>query len=706
MSRYLKSIMRTMPVVQSRQIAELLDDLRAKGEVRDAEEYKQALSDLSKLVNAEDPIPSFEQIKALVWNLCSSDAHNSMMKAATNDIEAVFLQTDEIGQRLEDQHTLVMKSMLKELEHVVNEQEDSIRRFQLIGSNNTEFRDVFLNSFGSTSLKRINRSQPDSTTLYFNNRDGKSVSEDVVPDAEVSQNGKKLLLPTLQEPRILPISVSLLSDKESYDTLINASVNNSISSIIDGTPGTFWTRTVHLKEPVNRVSTPLKFSFGNGADINYVIIQGATQYPFYVSEIWGIAPDGHKINLMLRRTNTSVDSSEETLIDNPLEEEVYVDGTVRIDFEQVFVKDVHIKFAYSSYEEGDFWIDSNVNSHKIYEEDNTLEIEDISTQINTTLLSSDLSAKLGVPKNVKQHLNDNIYYFALDNVWFGNGLYSDSAIFVSEPLLVDNPGVVSVQAKERNVGELYIGTDKELGDTASRNSLKATNAGSIEYELIRKRIGSNNDQVIDHFPVPFLGQTRVIRERFVPTKYVRENTNTEQVIKNAGCLRFCPLIKNTIFWIHDIEVYRNDELIHLGSAPNQFKVAFRLKAGTNDLDWTDNPGTDIVDFSNWDIPKQKLWIQVNNPSPTDIYTVSYSIRTSSRSEADLNLNPEQVVVYVDNNRTVRIEDDGKLVFDKDTSNEFLDRSELFLQITLRRNTASKSVSPELYEFALLVAPYG
>lgn len=720
MARYLKSIMKTMPIVQSRQIVDMLNELRAKGEVRNAEEYEQALLDLSNLVNAENPIPSFNQIKAMVWQFCSSDAHNFMMQAAANDIEAVFSQTDEINQRIEDQHTLIMQSMLTELDKVISEQEDSIRKFQLIGSKNTEFTDILLNSFSSTNLKRVSRSEPDAVNLFFNNRDGKILTEDVMPDAIVSPNGKKLTLPTIREPRILPVSVSLLTDEESYDSVIDSSVNNSISNIIDGTAGTFWTRTVYLDQPVERVSTPLKFNLGNGTDVNYVIIQGASQYPFYVTEMWGIAPDGHKINLMLRRATTSIDSSSSIQIENqPLEEEVYIDGKARIDFEQVFVKDIYIKFAYSSYEKGDFWIDSTINAHNIFEEDTALTAEDIAPQVENVLLSKDLSNILNIPKNIKKHINSNVYHFALDNVWFGNGLYNDSAIFVSEPLLVENPGVISVQTKERNVGEKNILTETEVLSDSENSNSQLVNAGSVEYEIIRKRLNKDGLRIIDHFPVPFLGQKKVIRERFVPVKLVNNIPGLEgqSIVNNAGPLRFCPSIVstsadpfNTTDWINrDLVVYKNDQLMSFGSGADQYQIAFRLDPTGNstDLNWTTNPGTDILDFRNWNIPQQRLWLLINTPSPSDVYTVNYNIRTSLRTNADieLGLTPEQTVVYMNHNRTIRMEEDGKLFFIKDASTEITDSSELFLQITMRRNTASKTTSPQINEFALLVAPY-
>jgi hypothetical protein len=420
--------------------------------------------------------------------------------------------------------------------------------------------------------------------------------------------------------------------------------------------------------------------------------------PFYITEIWGVSPDGHKINLMLRRSNTSIDSSS-SILENPIEEEVEVDGNTRIDFEQVFVKSVQIKFSYSSYEEGDFWVDSKTDSFKIYNKNESLSVEDISPFVQDLLLSKDLAKKLGIPTNTKQHINGNVYFFGLDNVWFGNGLYYNAGIFVSQPITVINPGVISVQTKEKNVSEIKSGTDEEL---VNGNYSIVKNAGSVEYEIIRKRLTSEGSTVIDHFPVPFLGQINVIRERLVFTKRINNS-----ILMDAGLIRFTPRITT----ITDIQIYRNDKLIEVGSGADKYSVAFQYDTN-GEIKWTDNPlasgDNNILDFSNWNLPHQKLWILINSPSSSDVYTVSYTIRTSIRSSNDnevYNLTPEQCVVYMDTTKTVRMEEDGKLMFVPDNISQITDSCELYLQITLRRNTSDKILSPEVHEFALLVAPY-
>ena len=60
---------------------------------------------------------------------------------------------------------------------------------------------------------------------------------------------------------------------------------------------------------------------------------------------------------------------------------------------------------------------------------------------------------------------------------------------------------------------------------------------------------------------------------------------------------------------------------------------------------------------------------------------------------------------MDAEKTIRMEEDGKLVFVGDPSAQSVSPCDLYLQITLRRNSSNKTLSPEVHEFALLVAPY-
>lgn len=713
--------MKVLPVVQARQISDLLQGLQAAGELRDSQDYKTALAKLVKLVNAENPKPMYQQLRAVIWSLVKSDAHNTMMQAAKNDIEAVFLQTDEIGRRLDDHHFYLMQGLISDLEKALQDQEDRIRELKLKATKNNEFTDISYNSFAKTSLSRMERATTNSQLYYFDSRTDIPVTEDDLPSAYVSEHGKKIVLASANEPKILPIAAKLLFDEESYGTTTTATVNNNISNIVDGTKDTFWSRTVYADEPVERMSTVIEFDLGVGRDINYCIIEGATTEPFFVTEMLGVGLDGHTVDLLLRRSVTS-----SALIDNDYlpdeENEVLVDGWERIDFQQVFVRTVRIKFTYGTFKEADFFIPSAADVAEVYEATTAADLSaaDIAPIAEEVVLSSEMASICGIASSDETHINSNVYTFSLDNVWFGNSLYNDTSIFVSQPIHLDSPGVVSIKATEKNIGTYVEGTDsfvsqytdiEELDDLADDIP---KNAGSIEYELIRESVDGDGFTTRDHFPVPLLGQTIVLRERLVLTKRIDDDVQND-----AGALRFCPRTESRTCHVY---LFKNGKFVSPGDDLWQWAVSEDI---AGQLEWKNSSEAFDVsckhwwNFRYWTLRPQKLWIKVKNVAPGDVYTISYAIRTSQTTEADLQwpydvdalssldypLTPIECRVFMDKGQMVYMGEEGRINFLPDPDTDITRSADIYTQITLRRNASQHPLSPELLEYAFLSAPY-
>jgi len=712
-AKYLSSIMKILPVVQARQIADLLHELRAKGELRDTVDYQNALSELTGLVNAEDPKPTLERIGAMVWGLCRSDSHNAMMRAAKNDLEAVFLQTDEIGRRLDDQHKYMMKSLIADLEKVLQEQEDKIRELKIKNARDNEFDGAQLNSFAQTTLRQMTRPQCETDLFFFDNRTGQAKDSDELPDTYVSEHGNKLVLSSLNEPKILPVSAKLLFEEDSFETEVDATVNNNLSNVIDGKKNTFWSREVYLSEPADRVSTTMEFDLGTGRDVNYCIIEGATGFPFYVSEMHGVGVDGQTIDLLLRRSKTANDLIDQEYLPDE-NTEVEINGHERIDFFQVFVKSIRIKFTYSSLQEADFYVSDEVSANSALDEIKSpqdVDLSDLSPVVRGTLVSKELEEICGIPEESSQHINSSVYRFCLDNVWFGNSLYNDKGIFVSEAVHLSAPGVVSIKAQEKNVGFYIEDSEGTIRTSIEENDLSETvlsseqykNAGSVEYEMIRHYTDSEGNPRREHFPIPILGQEKVVRERVILTKRI-----DDPLANDAGALRFAPRVGRG----NDVHVFRNGREIACGTGPDGWHFATRKDSGGN-FDWKNNIASDdYSDFRRWNLSPRKMWLKFNSVSPGDIFTVSYTIRTSVREDMDLidppystPLTNTEAKVYMDDNKMLYLGEDGKIVFVPDPQTQQTMESDLYVQVTLRRNSPQFALSPEAIEYMLLSAPY-
>jgi hypothetical protein len=133
---------------------------------------------------------------------------------------------------------------------------------------------------------------------------------------------------------------------------------------------------------------------------------------------------------------------------------------------------------------------------------------------------------------------------------------------------------------------------------------------------------------------------------------------------------------------------------------SDYEIAIRLDSVNNRLEWVDSfisGDSDTRDFTNYTLNPAKMWIKILEPDSSAVYTVSYTIRTSDTYIDD-------GTVWLDNDKTMFLSQGGQVYFRRGNPDVTID-SELYLQITLRRNTALQSSSPELNEYALLGAIY-
>lgn len=641
----LNSILKTMSAVQARQISELLQKLQAAGSVRNAEEYSKKIEELSALINNNVPVPSFNQIKSLAWYLCSSDAHNIMMDSVKNDIESSFLQVDEIGEKVDDHSVLLMENLIKDLQNGLEKQEKTISRLEWLANQNNEFTSVLIDNF--SSFAQTPRTAPNSSSLYYDNRTYQNVAAQEMPSAVISSHGNKLILPSEAESIVRPTEVVLHSDNYSYLSERNSGYQNKLENLIDGQKGTYWENNVYLKNKVSKVTTILEFKFGFSKDVNYLVIEGATANEFYIETIIGVLPDGHKVIL-----------KNETIV---------VDGKTRIDFQRRNLHSIIVTFSVKNFKKIESFAPVNSDALDFLsqkEVDNILVKNKLSSIIQEAMTTSELSNICNVPSSSSQQINAYLYSFGLDNVWCGSSVYQDSGIFVSKPLKITNPGVIAVNLKET-----------EDTDVVKNN---------IENEIIK--IDTFPRYKETRFPIPKLNQTAVSSERLL---FQKRTSNSS--INNVGFLRFFPLITSVLQPI----VYKNNEPLNFNLGDWEYSVSELVSGETLFADWKNSfLNFSLEDYNSISVPLY-FWIKINNPDLNGVYTVSYNIQTSDNSTTK--------TIWLDKDRSVYLGENGKVYFLKDPN--ITVESELYLQLTLRRNKTNRSSSPELNEYALLGAHY-
>jgi len=648
-SKYLDSILKILPAVQAKQITNLLEEFKATGAVKNAQEYQRKLNELAILINDVNPKPSFQAIQGLAWHLIGSEAHNVMMRSLKNDIEASFMQVDEMGKKTDDHHNLVLKNMISDLERGLDHQNNLIRNLEWLRDGNNEFTLALVNSFSSVTPMNVSYSEFGSERFYYNNRTYKALTS--IKDiffAKVDRHGQKLILDTTKDSLIAPVSAKLIHDSISYGTSQIVDIDNNIEDIIDGLLGTFWTRNIYLKDNVEKVSTVIEFSLGNARNITFVKFEGGTEAPFTIEEIKGVSPDGHFINIMTTPTE--------------------VNGKARIDFDKVLVKSVIVNFSVNTYDKVEYFVEKDSLSNDLYSSGfknftNSEKTEAITPVVNE-LISPSMSESLNLTNNHSQEqINHFLYSFTLDNVWFGDSTFNDSGIFVSKPLSGDDFGVIAVATQE-DVG----------ADTPNH---------SIEYEIIK--IDTFPKPREKKFPILPINTSSVLHERLILTRKDNNNTN------NSTKLRFCPYIDPDWTTLSDfpVKIYKNGIELNLGNDGWVYSIS-------EEVSWKEIFSYS-TSFSNFTLSPSGMLIKINNPDSSAVYTASYTPRTSDTYITD-------DTIWLDKEETVYIGSNGRIYIKREDFDNSVS-SEVYLQITLRRNTPEAFKGPELNEYALLAATY-
>jgi hypothetical protein len=650
-SKYLDSVLRILPAIQARQISDLLQKLQASGQIKNTAEYQDRLRELATAINSSTPKPSFERIRAIVWNLCNSDLQNTMLQAAKNDIEALFVQIDEVGEKLSDHNLLFMEGVIADLNKTINEQEETILRLEWIKNSNNEFTTAISNTFSSSTLGRTDRSELIASALYFDNRLQTGRPKEELPDALVSEKGSKLLLNSTDDTIVIPVAAKEHTSPLTYNTEVSVDINTDINNIIDSKRGTFWTKNIYLSTAVPKVSTVIELNLGSSKDINYMIIETGIVEPFMLEDIIGITYDGSKVDL--------------------LNGQISIIGTQRIDFPKNNISSVLLTLSTSTYKKAEYHVPEDNTVHDAVDNSNRysklMRREAIEPAAAKALNSNNISRIVGNESHFEKRINSFLYSIVIDNIWFGNSEYNNTSIFVSKPLKVSNLGALG----------LSIAAKEESG--IIRNT--------IEFDIVKiDRFPKYNEQ---RFPILPIGSTIIPCERLVLTK----KSNISNYTNTVGALRFCPHVKSgwEIGDLNPFNVYKNGVLIDL-STDWEFAIA---KTG-NDFDWKVNY-LDAIDLADYKFSPPKMFIRIRNPEESAVYTVSYTARTSDAYSTDTKL-------YLDSEQLISMNREGKVYFAQENPNIDI-QSEVYLQITMRRNLPTVGSSPELDNYVLLGASY-
>lgn len=639
MYKYLKSWRSAIPAVQGSQVVKLLTDMRDQGVIKTEREYRAALTRLTGVINASDPIPLSKLFPALLDQYIDSESFNWMIDRITSDLVSGFQEAQTIEDLLAAHRKVYEEFTIAKLKQIIGIVEQQVVFHELLRQNEEGFSNMQYNTF-TQNAKSTSRSNVVASQLYY---DRSNPLENIGSeyDAVVDAVNEALELPgTPNVMNFVSASVDLeyttestaLADDEIHEALI---ANNEINAI-DGTENTFYIKTFLMEDIVESgVQLRLIMDCGGLRPLNYVELYPVSEFPFQITDIEYMYKDGVVYSVELQESNL-------------LGADLY--RPTRFHFDEIEARYIYITVTQPHYT----LIDFQRSSVKEYPSENfegtylqTQAVQDIVSDAveNDAFLDHlrDLFDQKDLPYRVYQ------YVVGFDNIWAGRISYDEIGIFVGEAFKIN---------RCRRIGLVT--------DEATTTDTLANQRASVEYWLYKQDYNDIGG-LIGQSAAPIMPEG--ITEAYERLHLVSRTGGSLKA--NTGTLRFQG---------------------HWGAAdPDTVAVYMNGLPLEKDTDWsfTDSGNLSLLNYTR---------ITITEPLGGEIYTVRYTpVQYLTGAEDSRHYRQNQPYLYYFGESNV-IRAAGQI-----GSEDIAESDLYLIIIIRHNNNLDRSQSPRVNEYSLMTA---
>ncbi len=670
MGIYLDQLRSTLKDVQSKHITNLLKKQKDSGEIKNIEDFRARLSELTAQILSDQVAPSLQLFFGNLNQVIDSETYNFMLDRIRDDLEAVYSELNTLDEIVAGHNNLINNVVLKAIKYGMNELENKITFYEFLAANPHGFTKSLFNTFTGASNSRTYRTDKGAGILFNDPRTSETIGNDVTIDTV----GERILLGADNLSYVHIKAISQIFDSEATQSEEVVSFDSlDINNVIDGAKGTYWTYSV-LQKQINPEGVIAKFEvdLGVNQEVNFIDIESAAIFPMNIIQIEYLDPNNtyQEINIhepLLNRTNrinfAKINASKINIVIEQL-------NALEVQYENKVISDNY---------------DSVISKgNPIFSTDKVAKEIRESITSSKLLENAFMISQSAVPGASVKYYD---YTFGFDNIKVGNAQYADTSIFVSSPITIDNLTQIGLKSKE-----LRPLTNGGV-TTFTSSTYPATDVGyflgSIEYYVVMQNY-NENDKLIDINKIPLLptGISYINHEALVLAYKVGVSN-----VPNTGVLRFYTLHFNED-QLDELKVYRNGTLLTIST--DYIIEAFPY---TND-------------FVPPNGQKNSVGIRIMNPSSTDFYTVSYAPLQSNTRVAGSLLS--DMDIEFDNDGGIKIVDligDASATINADSVTHILSNkhagqnvayTKLNLVIILRKNSPDSNVSPGVDEYTLLL----
>lgn len=661
-SSYLDKFRSTLPSSQGKQILQILSEKSNSGEIKNINDFKSKLKELTTKILAERITPTLEIYRAIANQDISSEQFNEMLKRIKNDLETGFNEADNLDEIIDAHNNLIDNVALKTLRYGINEIENKITLYEFLNQDKNGFTDTLFNTFTESKPLQTDRSDKNSLSLFFDPRTDTLIESD--EDARVNIVGENLTLGSNDNQYVTIVSADWLANVNSIRSELDVSFKSSnISNILDNSINTFWVVSILLSQlRVGGAPAEIALRLNGSQDINFIEIEPATPYPMYLEEI-------EYYDSTKTRQTINFDG-------------IYLNKPTRINFNKINTSTIILKIKQQHYKVIQFLQnpgESNFDKAVLNETKNEIDLVSINETLKEVLTSDFILKDIIKVKDAafeqKKYFE---YLIGFDNVRVGLSLYDERSIFISSKKTIENPLQFSLKTNEylatQQIGETGIEFVKQNYLPASTDENNKFYHSVFEYWLYARFYDENNSLISsDYIPVLPLGAQRIYHEKLIFAK-----KDELQIYNNLSELMHFTQADET-----DVKVYRNGTILSYGT-----NWEFILDTDNSDL-------TRIVPDSGKRMSRGiRIFDAVN---PLDFFTVSYTPTITNTNNKDYNANLLKIV-DLNGDNTCRVINNNLIVFDSLRKSYKIKKADFYLMIIIRRNSNNPNISSKLEDY--------
>lgn len=669
MGQYLNKFKNIIGSKQTEQVIKLLNKKKADGQIRNIAEFSEQLQSLLRDLTSTELSPSLKLWAASAHAETSSEQYNFMLDRVEDDLEAAFLEANNIDE-VQQAHTAIVRDvLLKNLRAGIAELESKVNLYKLLNESNNNFDNAIFSTFRESKSARLRRTNAATKSLFIDPRKKESIP--VTEDTSVDIIGERLILGSKNTSYHTIKTVTQIFDTESSQSeLIVDPPNVSVNNIIDDQTGTYWVQSLLFKEKPDTVKFKFEFDLGQVQEVNFIEIEPAVFKDLILESVDYI--DGNNI-----LTNLNVN-------------EITFDGPTAVRIRKAALKKIILTFRNEHFTPIEFEYNDidNLTNQTFQQpaEGFNPNINNVTNDLLDIISSIEIQNIIGLSSTTNSQFNGYQFVNGLDNIRIGLADFNVRGIYVSDELNTNDIGQIALKASESRP---YL-DDNVVTYTDATYSDNGHYLSSIEYWVIKQDF-SDAGTLLNTAWLPILpaDTSEIFHERLV----LNEKSDTDLADPDIGSTMF---FTNATASEGNIRVYRNGILME-NRTGTTLSNGWQWYNQTNTEDRTPGSGTPM-----------SFKIQVGNIFAGDIFTASYQPLNSSVQNIPSTLNEftsvggAQIVDLIGNLTAYRL-DTQSIIINKEDSFNTLKTNKLYLAIIIRQNTADTSISSAVEDFTLLAS---